>query len=148
LENFPISLTFGWNGQGRLHISKKEVIHLWNFSDLVHNAMFQRALTGNYRLQNWWEEIEKLAVDITFLLVEGKDWKLIPALLQKLPALKELKGVMWDGFQDLVDNGNAEGTKSIKDAMNAQLRNAEHELSCYMFEVDKKLVVPEIRLMI
>ncbi|KUJ07548.1 uncharacterized protein LY89DRAFT_742776 [Mollisia scopiformis] len=147
LENFPISLPFALRGVGRLYMSRKEVLHFSNFSDLIHNRLFQQALKGGYRLQTWWAEIEKLAIPITSLIVKGKDWEHIPALCQRLPALTELKGVMWDRFQDVIDNGNAEGTKTIKDAMNAQLRNAEHELSRYRDENDQSLVVPEIRLM-
>ncbi|KAE8445802.1 hypothetical protein EG329_012860 [Mollisiaceae sp. DMI_Dod_QoI] len=148
LEIFPIALPYELTGVGRLYISREEVLHLSNFSDLIHNRRFHQALKGNYRLQTWWGQIERLAIPITSLIVRGKDWEYIPFLCQRLPALKELKGVMWDRFQDVIDNGNAEGATSIKDAMNAQLRNAENELSKYRDNNDKKLAVPEIRLMI
>ncbi|CZR61734.1 uncharacterized protein PAC_11631 [Phialocephala subalpina] len=148
LENFSIALPYDLRGTGTLYISKKEILHLSNFSDLIHHRLFHRALDRDDRLQTWYFTPSLLSSTSEAKFFQGKDWDYMPLLCQRMPNLKELKGVMWDRFQDVIDNGNAEGTNTIKNAMNAQLRNAELELSRYRDEHDETLVVPEIALMI
>ncbi|KAF8847471.1 hypothetical protein BDZ45DRAFT_326130 [Acephala macrosclerotiorum] len=97
LENFPIALPYDLRGTGILYISRKEILHLSNFSDLIHHRLFHRALDQNHRLQTWWEHVERLAIPITSLIVKGKDWDYMPLLCQRMPNLKELKGVMISG---------------------------------------------------
>lgn len=149
LENFPIALPFDVRGLGRLYMSPKEVLHLENFAELIHNDLFQQALKESYRLQSWWENIEILAIPITCFILgaKGNEWPYVPALCQRMPALKELKGVMWDRFQDVIDNGNAEGMFTVKDAMKSQLSNAEYALSKFRDEHDPSFAVPRMELM-
>jgi hypothetical protein len=91
--------------RGILHVSKQEILHWDKLDDLMAELSFYKALQNNYRLQDFWGQIENIAVPVaSFVLSDLKGAKckgLLPLLCLKLTGLKSLKGVMWTGFQEL-----------------------------------------------
>lgn len=66
-----------------------------------------------------------------------------------MKGLREIRGVMWERFRDVVEGGDGVGMRSVVDAMGAQLRSAEGELGAWRDGEGVGLErVPEIRLMI
>lgn len=102
--------------RGTLYVSKQEVLHLDKLDDIIIDLDFQRAIRLNYRLQDFWGQIENLALPIgCFVLSEhhsGQCTGVLRLICLKLTGLKSVKGVMWKGFQELQEGAGRDMMES------------------------------------
>ena len=76
---------------------------------------FGRAFSGGFRVQDFWKDIERLAVPITALIWRPVS-KIHPAIaIKQYGRLRELRAYMWDGFEEQVDDEIA--SKAIRGGM-------------------------------
>jgi hypothetical protein len=104
---------------------------------------FARAIMENWRLQNWWMEIESLGVPVTALILRVGIRKVRPAVVVgRFGKLRKLKVYMWEGFDEQVADEVA--SKAVKGSMEVHLGNLRRELE--VSDMGEGYVVPKIGL--
>jgi hypothetical protein len=96
----------GGSRRGTLYVSKRELLHWDKLDNMVdENTDLRTAIVSDYRLQDFWGQIQNLALPIEcFVLGERKGGLFndtLRMILLKMTSLKNLKGVMWKGFYEL-----------------------------------------------
>ncbi len=138
--------------KGMLYVSKEDTLHWDNLHALmVENFDFRTAIKQNYRLQDWWGQIENVAIAIEcfiFISTERNGLRcneLLGAICLKMTGLKRLDGVMWKGFQKLQDGP---GKDMMRSSMKNFLAATETALREQKEECDPSSRVPEFRLIL
>lgn len=135
----PYDLPQGSSRRGTLYVSKQEVLHLDKLDDIIIDLDFQRAIRLNYQLQDFWGQIETLALPIgCFVLGEhesGQCKGVLRLICLKLTGLKSVKGVMWKGFQELQEGAGKDmmerSMKRFMAATETALKDHEVETNGY-----------------
>jgi hypothetical protein len=138
--------------KGMLYISKEETLHWDNLHALmVQNFEFRTAIKHNYTLQDWWGQIENIAIPIECFIFIGTERnglrcnELLRAICLKMTGLQRLDGVMWKGFQKLQDGT---GKDMMKSSMKKFLAATETALREHQEKFNPSSRLPEFRLII
>ncbi|PVH78751.1 hypothetical protein DL98DRAFT_238333, partial [Cadophora sp. DSE1049] len=101
LSRHPIVFPSGPNGKGQIRLAKYETLYIDNSPSLLISREFSRAIQDNYRLQEFWTQIENLAIPATsFMHPKHESQTVLLDFVGKCAGLKSLRAVMWDGFRD------------------------------------------------
>ncbi|KAK0114950.1 hypothetical protein ONS96_013425 [Cadophora gregata f. sp. sojae] len=101
LSRYPIEFPSGPNGKARIRVSKQEILYFDNFPSLLAHPDFSSAIRDNYRLQDYWTQIENLAIPVmAFVDSRHGNYAVLLEAVRKCTGLKTLGAVMWDGFRD------------------------------------------------
>ncbi|KAH7403787.1 hypothetical protein BKA64DRAFT_641751 [Cadophora sp. MPI-SDFR-AT-0126] len=100
ISHYPIVLPSGPNGKGQIRLAKSETLCMDIFRKVIINRDFSRAIQSNYRLQEFWAQIENLAIPATtFMRPDFESYETLLGVVGKCTGLKTLRAVMWDEFR-------------------------------------------------
>jgi hypothetical protein len=145
LENFPCTLPSGppnYGGRGKIRFSPKEAIHIHNFDKLIQEGEILRAINHDWRLQQCFQEIQRLILPITYFMTGIGDTR--AKILRKFTALREVRGKMWKRFGEEMNDGVME---QIRLGMKVALMDVEDKLRAWKREHDESYEVPRIELL-
>lgn len=151
LNHFAIALPLGMKGiggsSGILHISKYETLTWKNLDRLMEQDCFRRAIKNHYRLQDWWTQLQYLVTPIHCFIFSEDSQSAVHGLMQilclKMTGLKNVKAIMWDGFDDIPN-------QIVKDmlsrAMRTKMALTEAILQKHKMDIDGNYKMPSIEL--
>jgi hypothetical protein len=153
LDKFRIEITVRKEAKSVFYMAREKVVHWESVDDLLQDPRFLNAINQGYRLKEWVEKVERLAVPISAFIPIGRITESVPAreptslgrlacVVVRMAGLRELRAVMWRGFYDVTE-ATREG---VMVGMRRHLMQVERELEWYRREIDAGHRVPEVML--
>jgi hypothetical protein len=96
ISKLPIALPCGENGMGQLRMRREDILWVRNMDYLLYLRQFRRGLSDRYRLQDWWSQVQYVAIPIFSL-------EFVDGFAAMIGSLKDLRVL------ELVGRGDGEG---------------------------------------
>ncbi|KAH7308271.1 hypothetical protein BKA65DRAFT_520110 [Rhexocercosporidium sp. MPI-PUGE-AT-0058] len=129
MERYGITLPSGPNGKGKIRVARAETLYIDNFPSLLSDHDFSAAFMcePHYRLQNFWAQLEKVAVPVVYLMrPDNATFRVFLRVLRSLEKVKGLRGALWDGFWD--GRMSEDGLKGMLEGIQGSLERCKGKI--------------------